>query len=672
MNADVEHVIVLMLENRSFDHLLGFVQLNGGNAPGMDDEGNPLANPEGPEPGATVYESEAGRRYATPLDPGHSHAAVMQQLGAIKGHPADNLGFITSYLDKGRGASPELRDRLSIQLKRAAGITVVAAVVQGFVPIVVAVWLGLLFLVVLIGVLLIWNGTVSSGHLPMTLLRAIYKKSEVTFWAVLVGVPLVTAALIAGCWFDRVWVRIVTAVVLVAAATWLYRLAIGIGRHDTVVNSGDVLQRAVMSSFTPAAIEPLATLAQSFGTCTRWFSPVPGETWPNRNFVHAGTSDGAVDIEYRLYKDRTIFQALDDAYDGPAADPWRVYFKGVPQVLVFPALWGQVAPVGATPGRFRTTESLYEDIKNNTLPAYSFVEPFYGTTFPGSVFAALGTTDSQHAGNNRIPVDQYDAQASAGHDFVAGMRLTAEIYQHLKNSKQVFDKTVFVVTYDEHGGFFDHKLPPTGQAAPEVSVKRKKVYDWLLTNVYCARAKAFDFAMLGARVPTIIISPRVRAEAVNDHTFDHTSIPRTVRKLFGITAPLSERENAAEPFDFLFGNPIRNDLPDLQGWLDRNAAPLPGAPTPVDDALRRSLDWVSLAMANYADEVFRAPAKSGNEELKRMGKALAKAQRRARRESLKALGRDEAGTRDQRDDVDKKVAMVVEHLAQSANATPID
>ena len=519
-----------------------------------------------------------------------------------------------------------------------------------------------------LGGLLIWNATSVSGHLPRTFLGALYRKSAVHFWVIAIGTVLGVGLLIAGAFFDSYWVRIVSAVVLAAGGTEIFAIGGELGRHATVVNSSDVLQRAVMSSFEPGAIEPLAKLAQSFATCSRWFSPVPGETWPNRNFVHAGTSDGAVDIEYRLYNDDTIFQRLEDNH-GAAEDPWRVYFKGVPQVLAYPALWEHLGPEGATAGRFRTLDRLIEDIDNSDLPAYSFVEPFHGTTIEGSMFEApLGTTCSQHAGNNRIPVDQYDGSGNeaAGRDFLAGMDLVAEIYQHLKERPELFAKTVFVLTYDEHGGFFDHWRPPTDAVAPQGPGVCKRVSNWLLTWLFGARAKSFDFKMLGPRVPTIIISPCVVAAPVDD-TFDHTSIPRTVRVLFGITEKLSDREDAANTFDRVITHTVRpkDDLPDLGDWLlaraESTRAPQPAPP--ADDGFRRSLDWLGLTRANYLDLRER---QRGTRAVPK-ARTLRKAQRTARRESLKALGRAEAGDSKEVDKMRAKVAAAVTALEADAD-----
>jgi phospholipase C len=444
-----------------------------------------------------------------------------------------------------------------------------------------------------------------------------------------------------------------------------------------------VLEHAITSSFTHDAIEPLAELARQFATCTRWFCPVPGETWPNRNFVHAGTSDGAVDIEYRLFEDDTIFDRLQEGHEDNVAERWRIYFEGVPQVLAFSSVWEHLGPDAGADGPFRTMEQLWADIDHGDLPAYSFIEPFHGTTLEGTEFEVPDRmTNSQHSGNNKIPVNQYDNgdHASAGRDFVAGMKLVAQTYQRLLKKPELFDTTVLVITYDEHGGFFDHVTPPVDADPPAPPGVRKRIFNWLLTYVYGMRAKSYDFTMLGPRVPTIIVSPWVKAAPVSER-FDHTSIPRTVRKVFGIDQSLSNRERSANTFDELVTtSTVRRpdrEMPDLQEWLDRapGAAQthvVPGAPVAEGGDYARSLSFIALALWKYVQEGLDRPFGPGMadpKEKKEKKRARNNALRKARGESLAALGRAEAGNQDPLRTVNWKVQRVVQGLRNDAEGT---
>ena len=91
----------------------------------------------------------------------------------------------------------------------------------------------------------------------------------------------------------------------------------------------------IMNCLDPAQEVPvLSRLALDFAVCTRWFCSVPGATWPNRNFAHAATSDGTVDIDAGFYRDLTVFEALEKV-----GKTWRVYYDGTPQLWCFLRLW---------------------------------------------------------------------------------------------------------------------------------------------------------------------------------------------------------------------------------------------------------------------------------------------------------------------------------------------
>ena len=136
----------------------------------------------------------------------------------------------------------------------------------------------------------------------------------------------------------------------------------------------------------------------------------------------------------------------------------------------------------------------------------------------------------------------------------------------------MFDRTVLLVTYDEHGGLYDHVPPPTGVPAPGGPISGAGRVQRFLLYRKCA---AFDFTMLGPRVPAVVISPRVPAGTVDVQTHDHASIPATLRALFAPAArPLTERDNWAAPFHELCTLPeARADLPDLSA----HATPLTSA-----------------------------------------------------------------------------------------------
>jgi len=285
---------------------------------------------------------------------------------------------------------------------------------------------------------------------------------------------------------------------------------------------GDV----ALQCFTPERLPILSSLAQEFAVCDHWFCSVPGATWPNRNFCHAGTSDGQVNIVVRSYRNKTIFEQLSES-----KRDWAVYYGGFPpQSLAFSRLWLPWEHNWLQ--RFKPIAQLYRAIRFDRLPHYAFIEP----DMIGQV------SDSQHPG------------MGGEQDFRAAEHLIWRIYTTLRANPAVFEKTLFVVTYDEHGGFVDHVPPPQGA-------------QWSVARAFTSAdgSYTFRFDLLGPRVPTILISPWVDAGTVDHTVYDHASIPATVRRLFEVTAgPLDGRDAQANTFEHTLSRATpRAGLPDL-------------------------------------------------------------------------------------------------------------
>jgi phospholipase C len=454
--ADIEHVVVLMLENRSYDHLLGYVPHPDPLFDGL--LGRTFTNPgwgRGPRVAAAP-----GAKQVLPVGPDHSHDAVMQQLALRRGKPR-NQGFIRSYERKGRGLSAPAFGGLLGPLVNLAKS------------------------------LFVHPGPAVTGRGPL-----------------------------------------------------------------------------VMASQPPGNVPVLAQLAREFAVCSRWFCSVPGETWPNRNFAHAATSDGQTQIEVRPYTNRTIFELLEDH-----RVDWRIYYDDTPQVWAFPALWD-------TPDRHAKwfpVDTFTSHVAAGDLAPYTFIEPNHRpplhTLDHAPAVGTPGLSNSQHPENNLVSNAAYDTFTLTGEsDFTRAEHLIATIYEALRARPDVFDRTVLLVTYDEHGGLYDHVPPPTGVPAPGGPISGAGRVQRFLLYRKCA---AFDFTMLGPRVPAVVISPRVPAGTVDVQTHDHASIPATLRALFAPAArPLTERDNSAAPFHELCTLPeARTDLPDLSA----HATPLTSA-----------------------------------------------------------------------------------------------
>src|SRR5262249_59817318 len=95
------------------------------------------------------------------------------------------------------------------------------------------------------------------------------------------------------------------------------------------------------------------------------------------------------------------------------------------------------------------------------------------------------------------------------HSVLEGERLIANIYDTLRGEEKIWCQCLFVLLYDEHGGFYDHVLPPSAIVPDQTS----------------AKIAHFGFDRLGLRVPAILVSPWV-GESMAYHTvYDHTSPP---------------------------------------------------------------------------------------------------------------------------------------------------
>jgi phospholipase C len=326
----------------------------------------------------------------------------------------------------------------------------------------------------------------------------------------------------------------------------------------------------VMKCFDPQKIPVIATLAMSYRVCANWFSSVPGQTWPNRNFAHAGTSDGEVNIAKRFYCDETIFEKLQQ--EGRS---WAIYHDGIAQSMVFDRLW-------KLPGDgFRSIDDFERDIDQDRLPDYSFIEPHY-----------LGKkSDCMHPGSSYV-----------GHEesrFRAGERLIARVYNKLSGNEKVWAKTVLLIAFDEHGGFYDHVAP-----GPAVPPDDKVWHDH--------DGHEFKFDLLGVRVPAIVVSPWVERRSVDKRIYDHTTIIATARKLFAPNIELKKRvECAPNLVDTLLDSPVEDKpvaLPSVPLAPEMLIAEdlMPGADVHLDES-QESLVWLAKEVARAIGTPGAAP-----------------------------------------------------------------
>lgn len=251
----------------------------------------------------------------------------------------------------------------------------------------------------------------------------------------------------------------------------------------------------IMKCFSPDKLPVLTQLAQQFAVCDRWFSSVPGPTYPNRAFAHGATSVGRVDMgkDWRGMS-KTIYELLvENGHDA------RIYFHDWTMAMTFKGLMKQNRYFGDMTD---PQKGFWRDCRQDHLPTYSFLEPRY-----------LNSQDDEDgvydSANDQHPDD----------DVEHGEVLIQRVFNAIWNNP-VRNSTLLVVVYDEHGGLYDHVAPPT-----TVNPDDKKFPG-------NGDDPPFDFTRLGLRVPAILISPYIQ-KGVIDHTeYDHTSLIATARKLF--------------------------------------------------------------------------------------------------------------------------------------------
>lgn len=291
------------------------------------------------------------------------------------------------------------------------------------------------------------------------------------------------------------------------------------------------LPRTVMSGFKPEVLPVYTELANEFAVFDRWFASVPASTQPNRFYVHSATSHGASsNVRKDLihgFPQKTIFDSLDE--NGLS---FGIYYQNVPTTMFFNSLRKLK----------HVTKFHYYNLKfkshamNGKLPNYVVVEQRY---FDVELFPA----------NDDHP----------SHDVAIGQKFVKEVYEILRASPQ-WKEMALLITYDEHGGFYDHvPTPVSGVPNPDGIIGPDPYY--------------FRFDRLGVRVPTLLISPWIDKGCVihkpsgptPSSQFEHSSIPATVKKLFNLKSNfLTKRDAWAGTFEnyFYLRDTPRDDSPE--------------------------------------------------------------------------------------------------------------
>ena len=285
----------------------------------------------------------------------------------------------------------------------------------------------------------------------------------------------------------------------------------------------------IMQCFTPEHLPIMTTLAQEFGVFDGWHASVPGPTMVNRAHAFSATSNGMgtndVETIFRGLPQKSMFrQALDMGLD------IGVYFSDGPTTIQMKDMRSREVL-----HKQHRLNKLFEDIADGALPDLSWSEPAYFNS------------DHDYKATDQHP----------DHDISLGENLIKDIYEPLRASP-LWNETAFIITYDEHGGFFDHVALPENIPSPDG---------------INSTDDPFDFTRLDVRIPTMIVSPYIPKGSVyhaanwtnevdadpGTGAFDHTSIMSTI--LHKILAPqegfdmpeyLTARDYWAATFEWAF------------------------------------------------------------------------------------------------------------------------
>jgi phospholipase C len=244
--------------------------------------------------------------------------------------------------------------------------------------------------------------------------------------------------------------------------------------HLRVVDHDHVQQ--VMQCFAPDQLPSLNQLAREFCLCDHWHCEVPGPTMPNRMFVHAPTSEGYVHNDFkRPFTSKTVYQLFEEK-----GLTWTAYFSDLVDLFQFEKL-------ERTPDHFRHFDNWADDVAAGKLPNYTFLFARFMNAHSNDGAALFA--NSQHASE----------------DVRFGDHLIADVYDALAANPDLFEQSALVITYDEHGGFYDHVHPgpaanPNGQNSPNPN------------DCATFRLPFFAFDRIGLRVPTSSCRPGLRRE----------------------------------------------------------------------------------------------------------------------------------------------------------------
>lgn len=269
------------------------------------------------------------------------------------------------------------------------------------------------------------------------------------------------------------------------------------GYVSVYAKSHPELPDGAMRCFTPDQVPVLTALAREFAVCDHWFGSMPGPTEPNRFFVHTATAG--------FFDEAPSHQEYAAAFSSPwsgIAFAHGTIFDRLKAAGIKYRIYGcdSFPNVAMLKGVSRTFDiddfdDFAEDVGSPSYDAaYTFIEPSY------DAFSEFSDGNSHHPlGSVR-----------------AGEMLIKNTYEALRRSP-IWDSSMLIITYDEHGGFYDHVAPPAARATGSTG-----------------RKYGFAFDQLGPRVPAIVVSPLIPKNLIDHRTYEHSTVVATLTRLFNL------------------------------------------------------------------------------------------------------------------------------------------
>jgi len=289
----------------------------------------------------------------------------------------------------------------------------------------------------------------------------------------------------------------------------------GFVRTPISYGSSDIVGGVAMGYWTGEDLPFTYSLASTFPIGDRWFCSLLGQTDPNRRYLISGTSAGMTDdigeglgnalpdASLPLPGNGTIFDLLD--------------LHGI--------TWGNYVasyPLGSTPNLYPTDDAVsnllkykafaqfFDDAAAGDLPAFTFLDEDY-------------STQSQENPQN----------------IVVGEAMMSEVV-HALGASPLWDRTLLIINYDEHGGYYDH-VPPPPALAPD-----------LIPPIVQPGESDYDgFGRYGFRVPSVVVSPYAKRDHVSHVVYDHTSVLAMIERKWNLPALTYRDANANDLTDFL-------------------------------------------------------------------------------------------------------------------------